>query len=165
MSAPDPQRPLVERDAAGAAEYEKSDASVGSILRFGLGLFICILLVIGLVTGIQAAFTGRWPDLRPARSGLADDPNVQLPPAPRLEARPGQTLQELRANEQARLHSYGWVDEAAGVVRIPIERAMELTIQRGLPARSEAEGAQFRDQGQDIPSDSSSGRRLEERSP
>lgn len=165
MSAPDAHEPIAERDAAGAAEYEKSDASVGSILKFGLGLLICILLVIGLVTGIQAAFTGRWPDFRPARFGLADNPNVPLPPAPRLEARPGQTLQELRANEQARLHSYGWADEEAGVVRIPIERAMELIIQRGLPARSKAEGAQFRDQGQDIPSDSSSGRRKEEHSP
>jgi hypothetical protein len=35
------------------------------------------------------------------------------------------------------LHGYGWVNEAGGVVHIPIERAMELTLQRGLPTRAE----------------------------
>jgi hypothetical protein len=41
-----------------------------------------------------------------------------------------QVLQAKRAQEQAWLHSYGWVDEAAGVVHIPIERAMELVVAR-----------------------------------
>jgi hypothetical protein len=33
------------------------------------------------------------------------------------------------------LQSYGWIDQQKGVVRIPIERAMELTAERGLPVR------------------------------
>ena len=41
----------------------------------------------------------------------------------------------MRAAENKILHSYGWIDEKKGVVRIPIERAMELTAQRGLPVR------------------------------
>ena len=36
------------------------------------------------------------------------------------------------------MHSYGWVDQQAGVVRIPIDRAMELLAQRGLPTRPQA---------------------------
>ncbi len=36
------------------------------------------------------------------------------------------------------MHSYGWVDQPAGVVRIPIDRAMELLAQRGLPTRPQA---------------------------
>jgi hypothetical protein len=38
-------------------------------------------------------------------------------------------------NEEKSLYSYGWVDEKAGIVRIPIERAMDLLVQRGLPVR------------------------------
>ncbi len=41
----------------------------------------------------------------------------------------------MRAAEEKILHSYGWIDQQKGIVRIPIERAMELTAQRGLPAR------------------------------
>ena len=36
------------------------------------------------------------------------------------------------------LESYGWVDKNAGVVRIPIDEAMKLTLERGLPARQQA---------------------------
>jgi hypothetical protein len=43
------------------------------------------------------------------------------------EGRAGR-LTELRAKEKAALASYGWVDQKAGVVRLPIDRAMELTI-------------------------------------
>jgi len=43
------------------------------------------------------------------------------------EGRAGR-LVELRAKEAAAASSYGWVDEKAGVVRLPIDRAVELTI-------------------------------------
>ncbi|HWA87793.1 MAG TPA: hypothetical protein VG710_16300 [Opitutus sp.] len=41
-----------------------------------------------------------------------------------------QNLAELRAKHAAQLATYGWVDQKAGVVQLPIERAMELTIQK-----------------------------------
>jgi hypothetical protein len=56
------------------------------------------------------------------------------------------------------LLGYHWVDQNAGVVQIPIERAMDLLAQRGLPSRSAAESQAFRDHGQEGPSDSSGGR-------
>lgn len=37
-------------------------------------------------------------------------------------------LARLRAEQQGELHSYGWVDEKAGVVRVPIDRAMDLVV-------------------------------------
>ena len=48
------------------------------------------------------------------------------PPEPRLQIAPSVDLKSMRAAEDARLHNYGWVDRNAGVVHIPIERAMEL---------------------------------------
>ena len=58
-----------------------------------------------------------------------------MPPEPRLQTNPRQDLSNLRAREDALLNSYGWVDKNTGVVRIPIERAMQLIVERGLPTR------------------------------
>src|SRR5262245_3622847 len=63
-----------------------------------------------------------------------------LPPEPRLQVSPAQHMQQMYATEMATLHSYGWVDRQAGIVRIPIDRAIELLTERGLPARHEGQG-------------------------
>ncbi len=62
----------------------------------------------------------------------------QQPPAPRLQVAPSQELRQLRQTESAVLNTYHWVDKEAGVVSIPVERAMEVLAERGLPARSSA---------------------------
>ena len=49
----------------------------------------------------------------------------------------GKEVADLRAQEENVLETYGWIDKNASVVRIPIEEAMKLTVQRGLPARQE----------------------------
>lgn len=41
----------------------------------------------------------------------------------------------LRLREERILSTYGWTDETAGTVRIPIDRAVELLLKRGLPVR------------------------------
>jgi cytochrome c oxidase cbb3-type subunit III len=73
-------------------------------------------------------------DAAPARNdhlqGLTSAPP---PPSTRGHA----PLAELRAAEDAALHSYGWVDRATGIVRIPIDRAMEVLAARGLPVRAQ----------------------------
>ena len=45
--------------------------------------------------------------------------------------------QALQAQQEATLHSYGWVDRQAGVVHIPIDQAIDLVLQRGLPVRGQ----------------------------
>jgi hypothetical protein len=62
-----------------------------------------------------------------------------VPPEPRLQTNPRQDLADLRAKEDETLNSYGWVDRNAGVVRIPIDEAITLTLQRGLPARQQGQ--------------------------
>lgn len=61
-------------------------------------------------------------------------------PAPALLVREPVNLDALRAHEHEALTTYGWVDKNAGTYRIPIERAKELLIERGLPVRG-SEGA------------------------
>lgn len=59
-------------------------------------------------------------------------------PEPRLEDNERTELDPFRYQEEQTLNSYGWVDQNAGVARIPIERAMELIVQRGLPTTPQA---------------------------
>lgn len=55
------------------------------------------------------------------------------PPRLDLEVEPGELLRRLRLSEADRLGRYEWIDRDAGIVRIPIGRAMELVVERGLP--------------------------------
>lgn len=57
----------------------------------------------------------------------------RTPPEPRLEPLPLVPRQRLRAEEDAILTSYAWVDKPGGFARIPVDRAMDLLVQRGLP--------------------------------
>ena len=59
-------------------------------------------------------------------------------PEPRLEDNERTELSPFRYMEEEQLNSYGWVDQNAGVVHIPIDRAMELVAQRGLPTTPQA---------------------------
>jgi hypothetical protein len=56
-----------------------------------------------------------------------------VPPEPRLQNSPFDDLKRLQAEEEKALSSYGWVDRKAGIARIPIERALEIASQGGLP--------------------------------
>jgi hypothetical protein len=65
----------------------------------------------------------------------SDAPLRQFP-APQLQLIPHDELVALQAREERELGSYGWLDRTAGVIRLPIDRAMELVAQRGLPTRA-----------------------------
>ncbi len=66
---------------------------------------------------------------------MASSQQDRLPPTPRFQENPQQELQELVARQKALLEGYSWANKEAGVVRIPIEDAMRLVVERGLPTR------------------------------
>jgi hypothetical protein len=141
-------------DAADlVAGYERSDWRLGWVV-VGVGGMLAVLgLLLVVVTWLQASETAISPSIaRPAdlTDRLAAPPT---PPPPRLEVDEAGELARYRAAAQQRLRDYGWVDRAAGVVSIPIERAKALVIERGLPQRPGAADAAVR-----MPSDASSGR-------
>lgn len=110
-------------------------------LLFGAGLIV--LMVIGSFVIIRMMVAvlkeGRPPDEAERSRGTIVAPSeemLQRFPRPNLQVNPRDELLALEARDDAVLHSYGWVDREAGVVRIPIERAMELVAERGLPTRS-----------------------------
>lgn len=111
--------------------YEKEDADTRMVIRAGIGLALATLVASALVL-----FLFRWLGQREARGDAPPPPMARtepgrLPPAPRLQTQPAQDLAAVRAEEERTLTTYGWVDERAGTVRIPIEEAMRLLAQRG----------------------------------
>lgn len=60
-----------------------------------------------------------------------------VPTAPKLPGIPTGQWEELEAEQTELLNTYGWIDEEAGVVHIPIERAIELQLDRGYPVSAE----------------------------
>lgn len=119
------------------ARYEKRDANIRTLVRFGVGLFIILFATIVLMVKLFKYFTTSQ-QLGPPASPFAN--TRALPPQPRLQVEPREDLKLLRETQEQMLHNYGWVDQKAGVVRIPIERAMNLIVQRGLPTNTDKTG-------------------------
>ena len=117
--------------------HEHSDVNIRAILSFGAALLVVAGVVHLLIYVLFGYFSGREGVKTPPEYPLAAQQRNRLPPEPRLQTDPRQDLADLRAKDEALLGSYGWVDQNAGIVRIPIDTAMRLTLERGLPARTE----------------------------
>ncbi len=121
--------------------YETSDAHTGLIWIVAVVLVICVALSVLATT--QTFHLLR--DRNEAAQQRSDNERVTQSvsgtqsrfPEPRLQVAPQLDLADMRAREEAELHNYGWIDQKAGVVRLPIDRAMELMAQRGLPVRGD----------------------------
>jgi len=99
---------------------------------------IIVLLLIAAFLSMRWTFellSSREAARQEAPATLVTDPGPARPPEPRLQANPRLELQAMRAEEKAVLESYGWVDREKGVARMPIDEAMKIVVQRGLPAR------------------------------
>lgn len=113
--------------------HETRDLDVRAVAWFAVGLTVATALTYLAVAGLFQAFQ-RFHPSPDSSSRIALHPQMLAPP-PRLQADAAADLAKFRAAEEAQLHSYGWVDKSAGIARIPIERAMELIAERGLPTR------------------------------
>ena len=116
--------------------HEKIDVHAPSIIKFAVGLAVTIAASMLLMAWLFGYFGAHQPAYAPPASLLVK--GRQIPPGPLLEVNEGPPLQQLVAQENETLNSYGWVDKQTGVVRISIDRAMSLLLRRGLPTRGEA---------------------------
>jgi hypothetical protein len=120
--------------------HERTDASVPAVLGAAAGLLIAGI-VIYLLVWAMLQFLNTRADLHTVPEfPLARHQAERLPPEPRLQTNPRGDLLALREKEDRLLTTYGWVDRNSGVVRIPIDRAMALTVERGLPVRASKGG-------------------------
>ena len=137
------------------AEYEHTDIEPGIAGKFALWLAIAMVLSGGIVYGTFWLFEGQASDAnRAAQMFPLAAGQVREPQGPRLQTQPFKDIYALRESERERLTTYGWVDQGAGVVRIPIEDALRLMSERG----SFGAGSQTPDGLNQVAQDSSSGR-------
>ena len=116
--------------------HEESDINVRAIVTFVIVLAVVTISIQAVVYGLFLLFNKIEDKSQPQVSKLTP-PAAQVSdfPAPSLQTTPWADLTRLRAEENAYLHSYGWIDQSAGVARIPIDRAKALLLQKGLPVR------------------------------
>jgi hypothetical protein len=111
-----------------AAGHETTDINARGVGWNAMALALIIAIIFLGLWGLFAFFSARLSSsASPARTH-------SLPPEPRLQVDETKDLARLRDRENAILNNYGWVDQKAGIVRIPIERAMDIVARRGLPA-------------------------------
>jgi hypothetical protein len=153
--------------------HEHTDANVWIIVKFGLWLAISAIVIhvgLGLLFGLFVTQSEETAVEFP----LAGQEH-RLPAAPTLQRFPENEFHDFRVREDAVLRQYGWVNKESGTVRLPIEEAMRLTVERGLPVRApqQATAPQPGAQAQPdtaprqapglMPADSSAGRTMESR--
>jgi hypothetical protein len=134
-SHPHPHGDLVNADV----HHQEDEINVRSIVTFVVVLTAITLAIQGVVYGLFLLLNKVEDKTQPQVSPLtAPAAQVSDFPAPSLQTTPWADLTKLRADEHAYLHSYGWVDQTAGIARIPIDRAKEMLLQKGLAVRADA---------------------------
>jgi len=124
--------PASGEGAYAGVGYEQRDANIKVILWLTFGVTVTCFLVFWGSLALRDHFEAIAKSNDPELSPLAD--LDQEPPAPLLQHNSFQELVEFRAAEEHMLNSYGWIDRAKGQVQIPVSRAMDLILERGLPA-------------------------------
>jgi hypothetical protein len=120
--------------------HEESDVNIRGVFIFAAGLFVVAVVVHLAIWGVFRYFDAREAEASELKQFPLATGAESLPPEPRLQEAPREELRTLRERELERLNGYGWIDQNAGVVHIPIAEAMKLTLQRGLPSRAEGAG-------------------------
>ena len=129
-------------------QHERSDVNVRALLLF-VAIFIVFAVVTHLVLWVMfkqfASMARNVPSTpltsiaRPADASVPQTPRLQ--PFPMKGQRTGQPMPpnastpvvdmvEMRANEDQMLNNPGWVDKQKGIVRLPIDVAKQLAVQR-----------------------------------
>src|SRR5262245_33758496 len=121
--------------ATPGSSYEHTDADVRTIVRFGVWL---VVMAVGTHILLGGGFVGLksfFQESGEARFPLAVGQQPPKPPAPQLQQYPDREMTAFRGSDTGALESYGWIDKEKGTVHIPIEDAIRLTLERGLPSR------------------------------
>ena len=109
-------------------DHERSDWNLNYVV------WGAIVLVVSVAVGLLALwwmfkeFHG-WAENRQMGTARATA-QENRPPEPLLQVSPTEDWTEMLQREREILNSYRWVDRSKGIVHIPIERAMELTVER-----------------------------------
>jgi hypothetical protein len=121
-------------------EFEKTDADLKAVTRVGVGIAVLATVVALALLPIMRGMVRQQAKSDAAPPAIPGFESGRQAPEPRLQREPFGDWNALRSRQESLLTSYGWVDEASGVTRIPIDQAMTMLLERGLPVREAAAG-------------------------
>jgi hypothetical protein len=126
--------------------FEREDLSTRGVFVFMIGLAIIGLVIYFIIVGMYSFLdkyeharmttasplvTSRGPAARVVTKDYME--KFKENAAPMLESDERGQFKDFLLKQEDQLNSYGWINEQAGVAHIPIERAMDLIVERGLP--------------------------------
>ena len=116
----------------------RDDENVRAVLRFGLWLTVSALVIYAVLFGMFQYFDRQAAAADPERNPLLLGEKPPATPAarfpqPQLQANAAAELDKARAQEDEILAGYGWVNRNTGEVRMPVDRAMQIVAERGMP--------------------------------
>src|SRR5215475_6861375 len=117
--------------------HEHTDWNLKWVLWGGITLVVSVAIMLSVSWWVFRKFQNLAAN---RQMGTAVGPPIE-PPEPRLEVSQDADWKAMFQKEQAILHSYGWVDRSQGLIRIPIDRQMQIIAERGFPAAAQR-GAQ-----------------------
>jgi len=112
--------------------HENTDLDVKGVLFNTFVLVALCGVTFGVVRLGMDYFKGEEERMQEAKLSMRF-PDPPPPPAPNLQPDPAKETREILAEADARLGSYGWVDRKAETAHIPIERAIAILAEKGLP--------------------------------
>lgn len=115
-----------------------SDVRVGVFVWLGVALMALVAVAMVLMWILTAGLNERQIAQDPPPPLLEEARLPHLPPEPRLQSEPFADMAALRQADEERLNSYGWVEGSSKAAHIPIDVAMDLLVERGLPQRQTA---------------------------
>jgi hypothetical protein len=119
---------------------EPAGVNARGVVYFAIGLMVTLVICLFVTGGLFRHFRNLAiaRDQQSKKSAVVASVMTGRPyfPSPHEQFSPQLDLQYFTEQQERGLNSYGWIDRKAGVVQIPIDRAMDLVLQRGLPSRS-----------------------------
>ena len=112
--------------------HESTDANPRVLAYAFAGLSLLLIVTFVAMWALFVYFDSSAQKSQPSKAnqwGKVDD----RPPEPRLQTSPGADMKQMLERENHLMQSYGWVNKASGLVRIPVDRAMDIVAKQGLP--------------------------------
>jgi hypothetical protein len=114
--------------------YETRDANAGGVFKFLVVLGTVLVVTCLVCLGLFHFFLAHAVDQAASESPFAD--TRQLPLGPQLQVNPREDWLKFREEQQQALETYAWENRSAGIVRVPIEVAMDLLVKKGVAVQA-----------------------------
>lgn len=146
-----PQGQVLPRDGDGPGHEQTEGVSLRGIFGFAAAL---VVLWVGAELGLiplMNRFSARESKNLSRRPPMMSSP-VEIP-GPRLQGTPARDRVREQELQLKHLNGYGWSDKQAGIVHIPIDRAMDILAERGLPEIKDPETPAEKEQKPEAPAE------------